>query len=1314
MEISAESTVEVFLIQLVTDFKKVSFSEQAAPEDNQELSRVRLDLEAANKYVDQLKEKETLEKVAGNDRKKDKISSSAIEPATKPAEIEIKVHEYSTENIKMNVVIRKLKTFSAKGEGGDKVPIVRSIHGGQNIMAIHYSNGDTNFVRGMSDCRVTEDGEKGIVEKSVTLETAILADKENRSHLSQDGRYLFVWNNEQQFVAKEFDEYSIKKKPEKRRRKRDMDDGASRRPQAIEVEAEALNHDNDNDNRASERDNDGPVSERNGEEGSLIHHRRDLVARSQVVEETAKVEPPGNEVDGEANDDAPAAAVVLNSSPNTPQINDVDAQSPNKEVNSKNISGPKKIEYVELGEGEADFLEDSFEDVEVKDSGPSKTANADNKIEQMLESEVTVYFIHQTRAQEMVSIKRVDADMKILTPEDIDVQLNQVEKVIPEGADAEGRVPRLLPNSAAVDRHELDEGSPEQQTHLFKFKIPMHMEYMKSTKDFLIFYGTGGYQMYTIHHRNTRTTAEDKAVSLPVFTRVRTRTKESYRLSNENLVEISPCGEHVAIAFPVSGVTVLFNLHHLSSNDGTLITSKNLTKCRNLDQFEFVFQFDKMTCTKENLSTGYLSVMDYSNSLRKNIVKVFNLSDNSFFSAGAFASTLMPLYIEFEYEQVGARIQSISIDLVKLDHSLADLNFLRRLVSNMEQSYYMPFHFTVKTNIVRYYKAGSSSVQAEQFYFNLLTNTLKAIPLDMMLSDPRALYLVFMMDKQGFLESILDEKLNLNSLFSVLKLFELVFNPDLPQKQLSIQSVSTIFKEYVKKKKYPTINEKFAQSLFLGRNENIATNIHCRYIISQVLFADCHISIVGMVYNKYRSIVPINEADSNRTTYTRWFVENKVKPIMEDKPQKTNEYKVYRSRMKIDLSNGSEASLRLFETIHLLPDEEVRYKYRQLINYKWKMVFWYSFVYSVVYYIMNILAYIYFGYQTSLMYGAPIVILNLAFILYDLKCFGSEWRIFLKDLNNWLDILVHGVSIAAVVILQLNILSGLHAYAKLLAITTISVRGITLLKMFGPLRMLVYLIGQILVDLLWVPPVMGMILLLAATLFKMANIPGAGGETNLSFLQCVQEVFFLMFMSSNSDIGGAVAAVDVATIIRNIVVVLLGALLAQGIFNFVIAIFVQTFKKVSDDREIYEIRGLILDIRDVDLFLRGFNMWSKGKPEYYMFLVPIPKNGKINENESEFEKVTKMAGSLMAEAAKKGMKKAQEQAKKLVPGAGQQIDQAFDGLVGLAPEADPSIKSIIGVAEKLEKGERVSIEDAKNSHSSDRKECICIGWRDDA
>lgn len=57
--------------------------------------------------------------------------------------------------------------------------------------------------------------------------------------------------------------------------------------------------------------------------------------------------------------------------------------------------------------------------------------------------------------------------------------------------------------------------------------------------------------------------------------------------------------------------------------------------------------------------------------------------------------------------------------------------------------------------------------------------------------------------------------------------------------------------------------------------------------------------------------------------------------------------------------------------------------------------------------------------------------------------------------------------------------------------------------MFGPLRILVMLLVEIIIDLRYMPFLLVGILCLAATIYKLAPLPGGDGRNNLTFIEAL-------------------------------------------------------------------------------------------------------------------------------------------------------------------------------------------------------------------
>jgi hypothetical protein len=836
------------------------------------------------------------------------------------------------------------------------------------------------------------------------------------------------------------------------------------------------------------------------------------------------------------------------------------------------------------------------------------------------------------------------------------------------------------------------QGPAKQATSQNTFQILKRLDYVLSsiTGKFLLFYGAGGYELLV----NVAPPGQPFK-----YKKIRRRVKESYRTDEQNQAVFSDCENYLAMGFTGSKKTVMFDLREYMkpkplSGEKRTISCYHLTNCSRLNEYFLIFKFitDKKGVTK------YLCITDYSESKKSNFMKYYEIDTGVMIVGGPFSHLLCPSSMDVKLNAQGKLTETTTVLVVGTGGEIYTCTRLRFLISTFNNEEQLPYQTFLRANLLKYFETSNNS-QTEYFYFDLVLNIYKALTEDQILIDIRIPYSLFVLDKPGVLENAVSGRVDVNALFTTHKILHLSFDKQTPLRHHSVKAISMMFDEYVKAKKYPRIDEKVVEGILVDRNDRLINSPGCRSILSHILFADCHTIVNGLVKDKHQSLVPLKEQESKLITIPRHVIDTNIKEIMVSKPQRTQDYQVFRSKISLELTNGSLASLGLIEAIMLMPDHEIRFKYRQLINYKWKMVYWYSWIYCLIYYILNILAYYHFGYNSTLGTGFAILGLNAAFILYDMICFGAEWKVFLKDANNWLDLIVHGVSIITVVFTWINLFGPLHAYLKLAAISVISVRGISLLKMFGPLRMLVKLIGEIIVDLVWVPFILIAVLILAGTIYKVAPLPGGNANSNLTFLESLQRVFFLMFMQSQADPSEVADKTSPAGILRSIIVVLGGTMIAQGIFNFIIAIFLQTFRKVNDDKEIFEIRSLLLDIRDVDLFLRMFCRWGwtvKVK-HYYLFLVPIPKDGVIIENETDFDKAAKLFDGVASELGKKGLEQIEAKASQLMPGQKKEIQGAFGALKSQAKEADPKVKALMGSVDKLAKGENLTMDELKTA-----------------
>lgn len=191
------------------------------------------------------------------------------------------------------------------------------------------------------------------------------------------------------------------------------------------------------------------------------------------------------------------------------------------------------------------------------------------------------------------------------------------------------------------------------------------------------------------------------------------------------------------------------------------------------------------------------------------------------------------------------------------------------------------------------------------------------------------------------------------------------------------------------------------------------------------------------------------------------FILSELRPI----PIKPEKLRIWNTRFKMDIENGSPHSVMLFRMIQMLSDSQ-RKEFDEIISYKWKKLRLLIRAHAVL-----------FGIQVSLfnwyLYGShdkiiiiPLVILNFYFASYEIKSWISG-RNYIRSMFNWADLLL---IFWVFVIVALNALFT-ESQVRYLSVcnffcsTLINVRGITYLRAFDSLRYLIEMVLKIYSDI---------------------------------------------------------------------------------------------------------------------------------------------------------------------------------------------------------------------------------------------------------
>lgn len=342
-----------------------------------------------------------------------------------------------------------------------------------------------------------------------------------------------------------------------------------------------------------------------------------------------------------------------------------------------------------------------------------------------------------------------------------------------------------------------------------------------------------------------------------------------------------------------------------------------------------------------------------------------------------------------------------------------------------------------------------------------------------------------------------------------------------------------------------------------------------------------------------------------------WIELQKLKQKLQSKPAEYyTTYEVYRSLTKLDLTSGSKACTNLFLTMSKLSDEDIETATLPLIYYKWKYTFIFALPYSVLYWTMAVVAYVFLGFYPEVKELAYAVgALNILFLLYEIKtAFTLGFIEHYKDLWNWGDLFILGCCFTVVVLcLTLDYTSAGMITARLLAITAVWIRAITWLRAFGPTRYLITIVFQVFIDMIpfliiFICAIVWYLFIWRLTPFLEEPLPLSTLEPD-TFYKSLYVPVMLIFGNGPSGETLSDGSNSDFSYIRFFVNIIGNVVLSLCFLNFLIAIISGTFEKVNEKKELYDVKELLNMIIEFNAFMEGI-VCVKPKPAYFITLQP--------------------------------------------------------------------------------------------------------------
>ena len=414
------------------------------------------------------------------------------------------------------------------------------------------------------------------------------------------------------------------------------------------------------------------------------------------------------------------------------------------------------------------------------------------------------------------------------------------------------------------------------------------------------------------------------------------------------------------------------------------------------------------------------------------------------------------------------------------------------------------------------------------------------------------------------------------------------------------------------------LDQQMMKNLIFNKENPVVLDDLTKEILKMLLFSPTDIIVEGELADPKQTAVQLPaglDAAGMNLQGQRSTLKRICKGLLVKQSNVINRYRIHETKLKLDLTNGSYFSLSIFEFVGRVPDPDIRDKYSILIYHKWSKIFAFAVWYSAVFWVLNILAALYLSdYIIKFELALVVCILNGLFLLFELKCLISDSQNYMSDMWNMVDASVHFFSIfSTVFVVTGSDGSGSRAndWLRLCVIVGMTVRSITLLKVFAPFRYLIRMMIRVFLDITPFLTILTIILLLWSLMWSLSPTLSNPHGPALSFYSSFQVAMSLMMFNvpeSEAD-GSPLGAVKFwFVVLANLVIIVV-------LMNFLIAVISDTYAAISQNRTLYEAKELLSLIRDFDSFLVGTGISPVASEVRFAFLIPEP-DAPSDQNES--------------------------------------------------------------------------------------------------
>lgn len=535
--------------------------------------------------------------------------------------------------------------------------------------------------------------------------------------------------------------------------------------------------------------------------------------------------------------------------------------------------------------------------------------------------------------------------------------------------------------------------------------------------------------------------------------------------------------------------------------------------------------------------------------------------------------------------------------------------------------------YLIRQQISNYFSTDLVDKKASSL--NKIIQLISLSPKHSLILHPIFTILVYMLNNyQGFCQycDLFDSQ---EVLFFRHNLLDMFFTINMKE---SMSAVLDVMKKFNSKhQRYPEIDVDSTVLMINTLRRKLLTDQLREEMITLIIFAPYFEKVVGeLKVEQYAMAVytpPPPTREKEQSTLKSDCVKTSLREILKSDPVNLQDMMVYESLIPLDMSTGSDFSKAFFSMVKSISRDNIKTKFKTVIYHKWSKVQRHALAYAFLLWTMNTLLYVFLGYypeRRGLL--ITVIILNIFFIFFEIKCAASASRSYVKDKWNYVDI---GAQTFSIVICLLcygtppGELSMTLSFLKVICVLLMGFRSLTWLRVFQSTRYLITMVLEVFIDV-----VPFLIILVAASLltsFAWLVLPHLGPVTSTT-----QEMTFFASMIIPIDMifgNGPENSVEESAA-RFWLILISNAVLTLVFLNFLIALISGTFERISADKDLYDVMELLYIIKDFDAFLSGiaptfrkvFKQKVKKTQVYYISVMPyVAENSIIGEVEKMIE-----------------------------------------------------------------------------------------------